>query len=217
MRAAAGIWGGRTAEERRAERRQRLIEAATEIWSESGWAAVTMRGVCSRASLNDRYFYEDFADRDAVLVAVWDSVRDELVTMVRTLLAENTERRPLEILHKGISMVVERISDDPGRAQILLGHHAGSSVLENRRASMLQLATELIVVAARPYLKLAADQAGLRIDTLLCIGGFVELISGWQAGLIDADAQLVIDHAHRLGATLAARYLVDETLRERNA
>ncbi|MBV9639086.1 MAG: TetR/AcrR family transcriptional regulator [Mycobacteriaceae bacterium] len=208
MRSAVGIWGGRTAEERRAERRQRLIEAATEIWSESGWAAVTMRGVCSRASLNDRYFYEDFADRDALLVAVWDSVRDELVTMVRTLLAENTERRPLEILGKGTSIVVERISGAPGRAQILLGHHAGSAVLENRRGSMLQLATELIVVAAGPYLKPDADQAGLRIDTLLCIGGFVELISAWQAGLIDADAQLVIDHAHRLGATLAAQYLV---------
>ncbi|MEI6253558.1 MAG: TetR/AcrR family transcriptional regulator, partial [Mycobacteriaceae bacterium] len=40
MPAKAGVWGGRTAVERHAERRRRLIDAATEIWVESGWAAV---------------------------------------------------------------------------------------------------------------------------------------------------------------------------------
>ena len=76
VRSRSKRWGGRTGAERRAERRQQLIEAATEIWSESGWAAVTMRGVCARTSLNDRYFYEDFKPRDELLVAAWDGVRD---------------------------------------------------------------------------------------------------------------------------------------------
>ncbi|WP_278258124.1 TetR family transcriptional regulator [Nocardioides convexus] len=51
-------YGGKTAEQRRAERREALLAAAVDIWQESGWAAVTMRGVCARAGLTDRYFYE---------------------------------------------------------------------------------------------------------------------------------------------------------------
>mgnify|MGYP000405556745 CR=1 FL=1 len=78
-------WGGRTGAERRAERRQQLIEAATEIWSESGWAAVTMRGVCARTGLNDRYFYEGFKTRDELLVAAWDGVRNDMLGEVAAL------------------------------------------------------------------------------------------------------------------------------------
>src|SRR5512139_974724 len=70
-------YGGRSAEERRSERRHRLVDAALAIWGEQGWAAVTMRQVCARAGLIDRYFYESFPDRDALLVAVWDQLRDE--------------------------------------------------------------------------------------------------------------------------------------------
>ncbi|NMK70807.1 TetR/AcrR family transcriptional regulator, partial [Staphylococcus capitis] len=50
MAASPGLWGGRTAAQRRAERRERLVGAAQEIWIEQGWAAVTMRGVCARTS-----------------------------------------------------------------------------------------------------------------------------------------------------------------------
>ena len=58
-------YGGLTAEERRAERRARLVRAATEIWVAEGWAAVSMRAVCARAGLTDRYFYEEFGNREA--------------------------------------------------------------------------------------------------------------------------------------------------------
>ncbi len=85
--------GGRTGAERRAERRQRLIDAATEIWSESGWAAVTMRGVCAKTGLNDRYFYEDFKTRDELLVAAWDGVRNEMLGEVSATLADASGSR----------------------------------------------------------------------------------------------------------------------------
>ena len=95
----------RTSAERRAERRQRLIDAATEIWSESGWAAVTMRGVCSRTGLNDRYFYEDFKTRDMLLVAAWDGMRNEMLGEVSATLAERVGQPPIETIRVTISMV----------------------------------------------------------------------------------------------------------------
>lgn len=210
MPAKAGVWGGRTAAERHAERRRRLIDAATEIWVESGWAAVSMRGVCARTALNDRYFYENFADRDDLLCTVWDAMRDELIDSLMTVFTEAPERPPIATLAKGIALVVERISADAGWAQIMFGRHLGSAVLEQRRAAVLHQTTDILVAVAQPYLIPGADEAALRMDTFVGIGGFVELISAWQAGLIDVDARGVIDHCSRLGATLAAAHLVGE-------
>lgn len=203
---ATGVWGGRTTAERHAERRQRLVDAATEIWAEGGWAAVTMRGVCARTSLNDRYFYEHFADRDELLAAVWDGMRDELVVLVLAVIAEDANRAPTETLRKVISVVVERICADLSWGQILFSQHVGSDVLEERRTALLLQATDLIVTAAQPYLKADADETGLRMDTLVVIGGFFELIISWRAGLVDVDAAQVIDHISRLGATLGTAY-----------
>ncbi len=208
MPAKAGIWGGRTAAERHAERRQKLIEAATDIWVESGWAAVTMRGVCARTSLNDRYFYENFSDRDDLLSAVWDGVRDDLISQLLGVLTEDRERPPMETLAKGIELVVRRISDDPGWAQIMFARHLGSAVLEQKRTAILHQATNIMVGAAQPYLKPDADERGLRMDALVGIGGFVELVTAWHAGLIDVEASEVIDHCSRIGTTLASVYMV---------
>lgn len=207
MPAKAGVWGGRTAAERHAERRQRLLDAATEIWVESGWAAVTMRGVCARTSLNDRYFYEHFSDRDDLLSTIWDGIKDDLIASLIAVLTEDRDRPPMETLAKGIAVVVDRTAADPGWAQIMFGRHLGSAVLEQRRTAVLHQATEIMVGAAEPYLKPDADKTGLRMDALLGIGGFVELVTAWQSGLIDVEARDVIDHCSRIGATLASVHL----------
>lgn len=174
---------------------------------ESGWAAVTMRGVCARTSLNDRYFYEHFSDRDDLLCAVWDAMRDDLIASLVAVLSEDRDRPPMLTLSKGIAVVVQRISDDPGFAQIMFGRHLGSAILEQRRTAVLHQATNIMVGAAQPYLKPDADELGLRMDAMVGIGGFVELVTAWQSGLIDVDAAQVIDHCSRIGVTLAAVYL----------
>lgn len=207
VRTKAGIWGGRTAAERRAERRRRLIEAATDIWSDSGWAAVTMRGVCAKTSLNDRYFYEEFNDRDGLLVAAWDSVRDDMLKEIEAIFAASADQPPLDSVRAAILVVIERIAQDPGRAQILLTHHAGSSPLQERRIAALQQASELVVLAAQPHLKPDIDHTAVRMDTLFAVGGFVELITAWHVGLLDVDAQQIVEHSSRLAATLSDQYL----------
>lgn len=207
MAASAGLWGGRTAAERRAERRERLVTAAQEIWAEQGWAAVTMRGVCARTSLNDRYFYEDFADRDDLLAAVWDGMRDEIIGRISDIADEDPDRPALETLRKTIALVVERVSADPGWAEIIFVRHVGSAILEQRRTDLLHQATAVLMAAAEPYLVKDVDRTGFRMDTLVGIGGFSELVNAWRSGLIDVSATELIDHSARIGATLAARYL----------
>ena len=65
-------WTGLPVVERAAERRALLVDAAFDLLGREGDAATTVRAVCQQARLNPRYFYESFADRDELLVAVYD-------------------------------------------------------------------------------------------------------------------------------------------------
>ncbi|MBO2451801.1 TetR/AcrR family transcriptional regulator [Actinomadura barringtoniae] len=205
MRSRPRTYGGQTTDERRADRRRRLVDAALEIWGDQGWAAVTMRGVCARAGLIDRYFYESFPDRDALLAAVWDQVRDETVTLLTQ--AIDDQKDPIDQLHAAIAGLVQVMVDDPRRARIGFGEHTGSPVLEQRRRDTLQLFTDLIVEAGRPYFRPDIDETSLRMSTLMGLGGFVELITAWHAGVVPAAPTQIIDHTTAVAADLAARYL----------
>ena len=48
--------------------KERLLDAAMDLIAESGAGGVTKKAVCARARLNDRYFYEHFTDRDALVM-----------------------------------------------------------------------------------------------------------------------------------------------------
>ncbi|MBL1074913.1 TetR/AcrR family transcriptional regulator [Nocardia sp. 2] len=200
-----GTWGGRTQEERRTERRARLIDAALRIWLENGWAAVTMRGVCTQAGLNDRYFYEHFTDRDELLAAVWDEVCFDVFGELSALVAEHIELPALDILHLAIARSVDLQTAGPAR--ILFGNHAGSRVLEERRKAMLTEAADLLIATARPYLRPGVDESDLRMGVLMGIGGFVELLTAWRTGAVEADTARIIAHVTETADLLGARYL----------
>src|SRR3954468_17616405 len=61
---------GSTLADRAAARRAALIEAGVELLGTEGAAGVTVRAVCRGAKLTERYFYESFDSRDALLRAV---------------------------------------------------------------------------------------------------------------------------------------------------
>ncbi|MFJ4649977.1 TetR/AcrR family transcriptional regulator [Nocardia sp. NPDC088792] len=203
----ARTWGGRSAVERRTERRQRLIDAALELWRENGWTAVTIRAVCARTSLNDRYFYEAFADRDELLVAAWESVRDDMLAALTSIFTENTDRPLADIIRLAASAVLERISADPAYGGILLMHHAGSPALESSRRAALKLTADLVVTAARTYVRPDADETALHIDAIASVGGFVELIDAWQSGILDCTADDIVARLVDLVSTLGRTYL----------
>lgn len=198
----AGTYGGRSAEARRIERRLRLLAAAREVWGTDGWAAVTMRGVCGRAGLVDRYFYESFSDRDALLGTVWDQERDALISRVRAAFVVNAGRDLVGALRTVIAAVVEHLRSDPVCARIVLGDHAGSPVLEPRRRKMLRTVADLLVDTAGPHLPPTTDPVRLRMSTLLGVGGFAEIVAAWNAGELDVDASDITEHTTMVAALL---------------
>lgn len=200
-------YGGRSAEARQAERRDRLVAAGSNIWAEQGWTAVTMRGVCARAELTERYFYENFTDRDALLVAVWDQGRDHLVALVLEAFTTAEDQDLIAQLRAAIAAIVEYLQGEPGHARIILGDNAGSAAVEQRRRETLQTFTDLLIDYAGPLLPADTDETELRMSTMIGVGGFAELVTAWNAGTITADADRIIDHVTDVASSLVRRYL----------
>ncbi|MET7770405.1 TetR/AcrR family transcriptional regulator [Nocardia sp. NPDC005366] len=199
--------GGRTAEMRRAARRQQLIDAAIDIWADGGWAAVSLRSVCARARLNDRYFRESFSDRDALLAAVWDQVRDETTATLVTAIDGLRDSEPLVVFRRAVEAVVTGFAADPRRTQVLFGDHAGSEILERRRRDLILVATDVLATGMAPYLRNGLPRNEFYRTVLMAVGGFVELTTAWRAGAIAIDVDEIISQTIHFGEILVGHYL----------
>src|ERR1700752_1144970 len=69
---------GASPEQRQAERRERLVEAAIEVFGTTGYRAATIDQVCAQAGLTKRYFYESFTDSEALLLAAYERTTGRL-------------------------------------------------------------------------------------------------------------------------------------------
>jgi AcrR family transcriptional regulator len=82
-------YGGHSTEQRRLARRERLIEAATRVYGEVGYRNATVKAVCEAAGLTERYFYESFANSEALLIAAFDTVSHRLIDCLETIRREH--------------------------------------------------------------------------------------------------------------------------------
>ena len=137
-------YGGRTADERRAERRARLLDAGLELFGTRGYANTSIEALCAATRLNPRYFYESFDTREALLRAVYDRHMERLATTVRLALAD-APLEPRGRVEAGLRAFVETQLADHRNARITYLEIVGVSLeLEHHRRGILRRFAELI-------------------------------------------------------------------------
>lgn len=99
-------YAGVSAEDRQADRRARFLAAGLELIGTLGYRAMTLRMLCQKAGLNDRYFYESFDNLEDFLSKLYTAHMDVLhEKIVSVALAENC---PLsDRMKTGISVYFE--------------------------------------------------------------------------------------------------------------
>jgi AcrR family transcriptional regulator len=172
-------YGGISAVDRRAERRRKLIAAGRQIWGESGVAEVTVRGVCSAAGLIPRYFYEQFPNREALLFAVSDDVRDQLLDAL--VVAGIGDPGTLgEKLRSALTAFLDIIAADPHVHRIATGDVTGVPGLAQHRTQILDMITDLVIRYAPDVLDVETPDPGeLRRGALFMVGGVNQIIEAW--------------------------------------
>jgi AcrR family transcriptional regulator len=169
-------YGGKSAAERTAERRARLIEAGLEMFGDQGYAGTSIRGVLSRAGLRDRYFSESFPDLDSLLAAVFDRIIDEEVAVSRA--AIDTASSPSEAVRAIIDGISKLLENNPRHARVKLREtlSAGPVTRQRRRAGMRRLAAHVADL-------LPPTPPGSELDRLMLATGVVatanELLITW--------------------------------------
>jgi AcrR family transcriptional regulator len=166
------------------------VTAARQIWGTSGVTEVTVRGVCGAAGLTTRYFYEQFPNRDAMLFAVADDVRDELLAA----LVEAGVGHPgtlTDKLRSALTAFLEIIAADPHVHRIATGDVSSVSGMAEHRARILELITDLIVEHAPSVLGAQTPHPdALRRGALFMVGGVNHIIETWLRDPTETTAEL---------------------------
>jgi AcrR family transcriptional regulator len=178
-------WRGVSVEERADTRRTLLLDAAFELLGTEGWSAVTVRGVCRTARLHPRYFYQAFDDLDALLVAVFDRLVDELRQAIAV--AVSAETHGAERARAGLEVVARFVTDDRRRARVLYTEALGNERLRQRRVETMHQ----FVAALVP----SGDHPAAEVGAYIRVGGFTNVLVAWLDGRVDVSLDELVDHA----------------------
>jgi AcrR family transcriptional regulator len=154
-----------------------------------------MTAICARAKLTERYFYESFASRDELLLAVFD----ELAGRMRGAVVDALESAPPDpegTARAAITVFVDLLTEDPRIGRVAIVESAATGSLRQRRHQILGEFADLIV--ARSQVVFGADALPAprdRLNALLFTGGLAEVLTAWLAGEVTASKTDIIDTA----------------------
>lgn len=185
-------YGGASPAERTAKRRAALCEAALDLLAEGGWERVTVRGVCTRAKLNDRYFYESFRDPESLLLTVREQVTADAFAVVGTAIAD-TRPDPEIRVRAVVEALVAFFTEDPRRGHLLVQSQATAELRSARQASIRAMAR---LVADQGVAMLGAQappEQDRELAALTLVHGTLELFATWLRGELDVTREHLVD------------------------
>jgi AcrR family transcriptional regulator len=166
-------------DDRRAERRARLLDARLSIpGSEAGPGAVTVRGVCRQSGVSARYFYESFSDRDDFVGTVYDWV---IADLAATTQAAVTAAPPREQTRAGMANVVRSIAGDARVGRLVFSAELADPVVVRKRDESNTLLAMLLVQHVGQTFRVVEDDY-VRAICQFTVGGVRQAITAWLAG-----------------------------------
>jgi AcrR family transcriptional regulator len=187
------VYGGVEAVDRRADRRSRLIEAGLELLGTEGWQATTVRAICAHAGLTARYFYESFADRDALLLAVFDELAADSAAVVLEAVARAEDDARAKA-RAAIGAFVALITEDPRKARVLFVEALGSEQLSRRRFETLHGFATLVAEQARAFYDMPrASDPLVEVTAFMLVGGLTETFIAWLDGSLRTTMEQLIE------------------------
>jgi len=107
-----------TAEQRLADRRERLMSAAYTLYAKPGFAVTTIERLCSEARISNRAFYECFGSQEELLQALHERCVEESLAAVSKALQDVPDTLEARV-RAGVRAYVEFATADWRRARIM--------------------------------------------------------------------------------------------------
>ncbi|WP_280402395.1 TetR/AcrR family transcriptional regulator [Nocardia carnea] len=193
--AAQRTYGGLSAEERRAQRRAALLDAALEIIGTQGLDKLTVSGMCTQAGLNERYYYESFGSRDDVLTALVDGIAEELVLAITTA-AHTATGDSRAKAHAAITAGIHLLTDDPRKTEVTMVAAMATPQLRARTTETIRVFARLVASEGIEYYGVTTPAPDPVIDfrATYLVGGLVQTLTSWVRGDLPITRDALIEY-----------------------
>lgn len=185
-------YAGRSAAERRDERRGRLLAAGLETFGTVGYAASSIEQLCTDAKVATRSFYEEFPSKEALLIALHDDVNARafgaVIDTLDPLDPTDIENR----LRSGIRAYLEVMTGDPRWARIAFVEMVGATPATHvaRRAALARFA-DLIAGEADQLAEAGLlEKRDYSTTAIGLVGAVTALVETWTS---DDDHETQVD------------------------
>jgi AcrR family transcriptional regulator len=196
---AGRVYGGMPDAQRRAERRERFLEAGIVSFGRDGYAGTTTRSLCAEAGLTQRYFYESFDGIEALFETVVRRLGEELE---RRLLeaAARAPADPAARLESVLTVYFQAMKRDVHVARILLAevYTAGKRTGALAFRFTAHLAELLRAQIDHEYPRLAKDGVDTGLMATGLIGATHHVALKWMAGRYAEPVSVVVATAMRI-------------------
>jgi AcrR family transcriptional regulator len=190
---ASRAYRGVSADDRRAQRRQMLIDTALDCLHAEGLAAISVRSVCARARLTARYFYENFDNLDELLLAAVDSVVDEVAETSLAALAAAAPDLATQV-RSAIDAGYGVVATDARKASALLVAASGHGPLRERRQKLVTDYADLIIDGLPLLNGLGLpERRTARAMALFLMGGAADVIEAVLSGRLRLSRRQLVD------------------------
>lgn len=117
---------GVSIEQRRAERREKLIQAGITVFGSTGFQGTTVRALCAEAGLTERYFYESFSNSEALLRTLYLRLTDQIRERVSQAIS-GQQGQPDAMADAALRSYFEFLHEHPAAARVIMTEIMGVS------------------------------------------------------------------------------------------
>ncbi|MEU6644327.1 TetR/AcrR family transcriptional regulator [Saccharomonospora sp. NPDC046836] len=178
------VYGGRTAADRRAERRQRLLDAGLELFGTEGYTATSIERLCAGAGVSTRNFYEEFTGREALLTTLHDLVMERALKAVAAAFAAAQDEPLARRIELAVRAYIATTAEDTRWARVSYVEIIGVSeaVERHRLAWRERWAAFLAAEAQRAVERGEAMSRDFHLSAVALVGALNELVYHWAVG-----------------------------------
>lgn len=188
-------YGGESAAERRERRRAQLLAAGLELFGTLGYRHTTVRGLCKQAGVTDRYFYEQFANMEELLIGVHAAGLDRTEAAILAAVAEYAdEQDPEPVIRAGLDAFFREL-EDRRLARVLWQEVIGVSpaVDEVYQGGVRRFASFVRLLTEQRFPQLRSPDAIVDVVAIALVGAVNETALQWRLRDYDTPRETITD------------------------
>jgi AcrR family transcriptional regulator len=169
---------GLDADQRQAQRRQQLLDAALALIASQGYANTSIEQICQTAYVGTKGFYELFESKESCYLALLDEVIGRVGGCMVAALRQAPPEED-EAIRSLASTFAHAVADDPRVARATFGQTGVSPAVDRHQRESRRWGAQFVQRAWRRYGLADAEGDELHPLALGVVGGSFDLVVDW--------------------------------------